>query len=422
MHETPTHPIPSLNVRQWGWIAITLIVALIGIGLFATAGTAFSEDGQIARRWIDAWCAGDWETMYDLSLVGDSLTREAFIGRVEAYMRDAGLELPCVGVLDLNLLRAIPVPLELADRVDSIRIFETAQLIQPDQRRYPLTVWAYRRTGSSEWRIYPDFLAPTIEQPSEPGAAAELIDSSGVLIGFVTVLDAAQVYTAADQVVIGVPLRIQTLMRPWEFYGSALLIGSERGFPVENVNQVPPALRRDFIGARGDYVAQNLHLNGMTWYRFEGRSTVDQPLTLTFWAHSVRTETSLSAYLNVATGAVAPLAWYPNPVTAMEQVGVRDPDLIFLASLTNPTDTTAVFQCASFVAVLQDGRWDAPEYCTFSPEPFRAAFAPGESARIEVRYNGLQPGDVAQILYRVSDEARLSSYIVWPAQSDSELP
>ncbi|MFN8528026.1 MAG: hypothetical protein U0670_05395 [Anaerolineae bacterium] len=398
-------------------IGFTVLVLLIGIGIFLSAGESISGEGQVARTWLDALCSGDMDTLYATSLTltssTEGLNQEAFTERVRSYFESEHLELPCVGVLDLNQVRSIPVPLDLNREINDIRIFPEASLTLPNGDSHPIALWAYQ-LASGDWRIVPEFIAPTLESPAAMGTAQVINDSAGLLIGYLTVTGEASVYTDGGDLLIGVPLRMQTLSRQWEWIQSSLLMGSTFGGVIEHADQLPQALRSDFLNGNGVNFGQNLQVEGRLWFRFEARTTITGDLTLTLLVKAARSGVSLNTYMEVIPAAAEPIIWFPNPVRSVTLIGRIGSDLIFEAALANDTDRTLLINCNAFVAVLNSDEWIVPNYCAFAPDTFRLTLAPGESMRAQIKYNGLEEGQITRLVYRVSDGERLSNYPIWP--------
>lgn len=395
-------------------IGLALLVLVVGLLIFASAGQPMNAAAEVAQSWIDALCNGDYDTLYGLSYQAREMDAITFRERAVSYVQDSQIPTNCAGEVNLNLVRNIPVPIELAPEVTEIRYFAQILIFGPAGLRQTMPLWAYL-SQDGDWTIRADFLGPALVNGVKIGEQAALKDVNGVTIGFVEITDQARVVTLQDRYLIGVPVVIQTLSQTWQSYESLLYSDDRRLEPLRDSNRLPESLRGDFMVGGGRPVPQFLRENGVMWYETE---RIQEPVMLAFIGITRNSGLPHWRYLDVQLGEAEDNPNALDQYIGMVQLNAADSERVVFDALLDASKLEGgqiTISCTSFVVQLRNDVWHRANACNFVPDVWTQVLLPGERLRVEIAFNGygISPSDLRALSYRAQDGQYVERYTLW---------
>ncbi|MBK8026497.1 MAG: hypothetical protein IPK19_35195 [Chloroflexi bacterium] len=265
-HHGPVERLAAMKVTREEVLTVVLAsaVLLIGIAMFAFAGQEMSDEARAATTWSNALCEGDMDTLLWMAAV--DVEADVFAGWTASFLASGEIPQPCTARVNLNLVRAAPVPDSLRGSIDRVRLFGDVAFTGTRGQVMTMPLWLYHRIGG-EWKVWAGYFGATTEQGADPGELARLTDRNGLLIGMARVIPPVRTFQAENRTLIAVEMSLQTLSQPWEWYGTQLLAHGRRARPVENADQLPEEWRAGFANANGGgYVPQNLEQIVTFWF------------------------------------------------------------------------------------------------------------------------------------------------------------
>lgn len=395
-------------------IGATLVVLIIGVAMFALAGQPMTPEAEIAQAWLAALCDDRTDDLYALSAVPAAMDRAQFEQRVQNYRNSGEIPNPCAGQANINLIRAVPVPVSLREQVAEISFFSEATLLGTDGgQRATIPLWLYHQVDG-QWLVWSSFLGPTPETPVAPGEIGALLDTNGLMVGTVQITAPAVVYPAANEVWIGIPLNLQSFTRPWEQYRAQLFVGSRPADTFDQAEQLPEEWRTDFLRSTGGYNPQNLQWSGVMWFRTK---TLSDSIVLAFNATVPYSGTLQSTYFTVSieNDPITPF----NPFSEGRFVGIYNDNPIFAFHIDTtglPTGSITI-DCSGFVLVTDNDEWKRGTDCTF-PNNGGQVFLPDEQMNVQVTFAGYfitETEQVKSVMYRRTSDAQVIRIPLWQA-------
>ncbi|MBL8131247.1 MAG: hypothetical protein JNL42_05275 [Anaerolineae bacterium] len=396
-------------------LGAAIVVLLIGVAMFASAGDQITDEARLARMWSDALCDGRYDDLYELSAV--EVDAETFTSWTSTYVESGQLPQPCIARVNLNLARPVPVPDSLRESIDLVRMFSEVSFIGPGGETLTQPLWLYRHTDG-KWRVWASYFGATPERGVAVGETTTLTDRSGLLIGLAQVVPPVQVYQGENRALFGVTMTLQTLAQPWEWHIPFLMIDGVRARPVEHLDQMPEEWRAGFATSNGgSYLPQNLEQTLTFWFDFEGSAAGARDLTLTFTAQAPHTGTLKATYFSIPTEALAPI----TPFNPFRNVRPADASgrIAFAAEIDMagfPGDRLYL-ECTRIIGVTAAGAWRHATDCGF-PAVNGQYFLPGDHLATTIYFDGyadLSQGAIVRLDYRRNEYVTAVRYVLWSA-------
>jgi hypothetical protein len=296
--------------------------------------------------------------------------------------------------------------------VDSVRFFGQVNL-HSDESDYSasLPLWLYHTADG--WRVWATFMGMTPERAAAAGETATVLDANGAALATIRVAPPATVYQSEGEALVGVPVELQTLSKPWEYYEARLYIANHRAQAVEHEEQLLEELHGGFLAPQGNYSPQNLHQSGTFWFH---TNAVTAPMYLTFVAQVPYSGAVQAVYLEVPVEGAAQVTPF-NPFASADLIGVTDGSPTFALHI----DTTGLVadvmrvECSRFVLITVADEWKRATDCSFAQGGWED-FLPDEQAQIMVRFAGYGITGVEQIkalMYRRGENEDVVRYTLW---------
>jgi hypothetical protein len=402
----------SATVKTGVVIGAAVLVAIIGVLMFATAGQPLTDESETAIAWINALCNRRADDLYALSLVPEGVDAAAFREQVDAYLSTGEIPQPCIVEVNYNLIRTLVVPASLTGRVDSVRFFGQVSM-HSDESDYSanMPIWLYH-TGDG-WRVWATFLGMTPERPTAAGDTATVLDVNGSALATIRISPPVTFYASEGGVLVGVPVDLQTLSKPWEYYEARLYVDNHRALAVEHVDQLPEELRQDYLSAQGNYSPQNLHQSGTFWFSADAAAP---PMFLTFVAQVPYSGAVQAVYLEVPVDSATVMSPF-NPFVGANLIEITDSSPAFVLHIDTaglPAGQVRV-ECSRFILITVANEWKRATDCTFAQGGWED-FLPDEQTQVTVRFVGYGitgEDQIKGLMYRRGENDDLVRYTLW---------
>lgn len=401
----------KLDLRQGLIIVVTVIVGLIGIAMFALAGTPMTSEASTAQAWVEALCEGRLSDLFRLSAVPDGVDEAEFVTMSQTYLESGEVPQPCVGQVNLNLVRTSAVPSSLSGSVERVRVFNDVELIgeSAGQRAMlPLWVYLYADGHSAVWANY---FAATPELPVALGESATLVDANGLLVGYAGISAPVKVYQTEQQTLIGIDLDLQTVSRPWEWYTAQLFVDGKRATPIGFPDQLPEEWRGGMLNPNGEYTPQNLQFSGTFWFSADS----DGAMMLAFTARPPFGGTMRAAYMDVPVDVRDSISPF-DPFSDARMVITPDGNVVFetVIDMTGLDAPELILECGRFALVLASADWLRPIDCAF-PEGGSQHVLAGERLNVRVTFGGanVTADQIESLMYRRQYNNQTIRYVLW---------